>query len=344
MRKLEEARERSQADLERALLSVEQRVAERTQELNDALSSLADSEDRLERATEGSNSGILDLDVPAQTVRCSRRWNEMLGRAGDAPLSVDEFMRLVHPDDRKAAKTALVDHFKGVATNFSAEVRMRHVDGSYRWMLSRGQAVRNASGHAVRMLGSQTDITEIKQLQEQLRDASIRDAVTGLYNRTHFIERLTAATRLSMRHGLPLSFCMFDIDLFKQINDAYGHQAGDDVIKAIGTAVAAEIRAEDVGARYGGDEFCIMFEGSPATAAAACLGRIKARVENTPFFAPDGRRFSATMSFGVSELGGRSVPELIEAADRALYEAKSQGRSKILVERPAAATPVRMKA
>ena len=104
-------------------------------------------------------------------------------------------------------------------------------------------------------------------------------------------------------------------------------------------AIAAEIRAEDVGARYGGDEFCIMFEGTPAAGAAMCLERIKARVENTPFFSKDGRRFATTLSFGVSDLADRSVPELIEAADRALYDAKSRGRSRIVVD--AYAPPIR---
>lgn len=331
-------RERAQAELQEAFFSVERRVVERTQELNEALSRLADSERRYDLATEGSNSGILDLDIPADKLHCSRRWNEMLGRRSDELLSTAQFIELVHADERESAMKALLAHFKGATPSFSIEVRMRHADGSYRWMLSRGRAVRDAEGNAIRMIGSQTDIGEIKALQEALRDASIRDGITGLYNRTHFAERLTGATHLAHRHRLPLSFCMFDIDKFKQINDTYGHQIGDAVIKAVGAAVTAEIRAEDLGARYGGDEFCIMFEGTNAIGAVQCLERIKSRVENTPFFANDGRRFSVTVSFGVSDLAEKSVPELIEAADRALYVAKSSGRSRIIVDKVMTAT------
>ena len=342
VRTLESTRDRAQKDLEEAFVSVEQRVVERTQELNDALARLADSERRFELATEGSNSGILDLDIRADSLHCSRRWNEMLGRRGDQPLNTAAFIELVHPDDRTDAMKALLAHFKGTTDSFSIEVRMRHADGTHRWMLSRGRAVRDEKGRAVRMIGSQTDISEIKALQEALRDASIRDGITGLYNRTHFVERLNAATHLALRHDLPLSFCMFDIDHFKQVNDTYGHVLGDDVIRTVGAAIASEIRAEDVGARYGGDEFCIMFEGTSAAGAAMCLERIKARVENTPFFSKDGRRFSTTLSFGVSDLADRTVPELIEAADRALYEAKSRGRSRIVID--AYAPPIRKRA
>ena len=330
-------RSRAQVDLQQAYFSVERRVAERTQELNDALNRLADSERRYDLATEGSNSGILDLDIAADQLHCSRRWNEMLGRAGEEPLSAAQFIELVHPGDREPAQKALIAHFKGFTPTFSAEVRMRHADGSYRWMLSRGRAMRDDAGRAVRMIGSQTDISEIKALQEALRDASIRDGLTGLYNRTHFTERLTAATYLAHRHGLPLSYAMFDIDRFKRVNDTYGHQIGDGVIKAVGAAIMAEIRGEDVAARYGGDEFCIMFEGAPAANAVACLERIKRRVENTPFFASENRRFSVTLSFGISDLNGKSVPEVIESADRALYEAKTKGRSLIVVDVGAAA-------
>jgi len=336
---LESTRDSAQKDLEQAFVSVEQRVVERTRELNEALARLADSEHRFELATEGSNSGVLDLDILSDTLHCSRRWNEMLGRRGDQLLNSSAFIELVHPEERKDAMKALLAHFKGTTESLSIEVRMRHADGTHRWMLSRGRALRDEKGRAVRMIGSQTDISEIKALQEALRDASIRDGITGLYNRTHFIERLNAATHLAVRHDLPLSFCMFDIDKFKQVNDTYGHVVGDDVIRAVGVAIAAEIRAEDVGARYGGDDFCIMFEGTPAAGAAMCLERIKARVENTPFFSKDGRRFSTTLSFGVSDLADRSVPELIEAADRALYDAKSRGRSRIIVD--AYAPPIR---
>lgn len=339
---LEGTRELAQAELQAAFVSVERRVVERTRELNDALTRLADSERRYDLATEGSNTGVLDLDIPADRLHCSRRWNEMLGRRGDEPLTTAQFTSLVHPDERESAMKALLAHFKGATPAFSTDVRMRHADGSYRWMLSRGRAIRDERGRAVRMIGSQTDITEIKSLQEALRDASIRDGITGLYNRTHFAERLSGATHLAHRHRLPLSFCMFDIDKFKQVNDTYGHQIGDLVIKAVGAAITAEIRAEDIGARYGGDEFCIMFEGTTATGAVQCLERIKSRVENTPFFANDGRRFSVTLSFGVSDLGEKAVPELIESADRALYTAKSTGRSRIVVDRPA--TPIRKQA
>ncbi|HXW77469.1 MAG TPA: diguanylate cyclase [Candidatus Eremiobacteraceae bacterium] len=331
---LEKTREQGRAELQSAYESVERRVVERTQELNETLARLADSERRYDLATEGSNSGVLDLDLATQIIHCSARWNEMLGRSVDEPLDVAAFRELVHPDDREASMQLLIDHFKGLTGLFSTEVRMLHKNGSYRWMLSRGKAMRDPNGRAIRMIGSQTDITELKALQEALRDASIRDGLTGLFNRTHFIERVTATTKLATRHNIPISFCMCDVDRFKQVNDTHGHQLGDEVIRAVGEAIATEIRASDIGARYGGDEFCILFAGAHAHQAQICVDRIKLRVEKTQFSGSDGRPFSVTMSFGMSDMGDRSIPELIEAGDNALYMAKRMGRSRVVVIDP----------
>jgi diguanylate cyclase (GGDEF)-like protein/PAS domain S-box-containing protein len=329
----ETAREQAYTDLRSAYSSVERHVVERTQELSEALSSLAQVRHRFELATNASDSGILDLDITTEEVLCSRRWCEMLGRSetGGQP-SVAEFVGLIHPDDRDRGMQALFKHFKGESADFSAELRMLHADGSYRWMLSRGMAVRDASGKAIRMIGTQTDITEIKRLQEALRNESIKDDLSGLYNRKHFVERLSSAVQAASRHDRPLSLCMCDLEGLKQINDRFGHQAGDSVIMALGKAITAEIRNEDVAARYGGDEFCIMLPETKAEFAASCLERIRGRVEGMLFFTPDNRRYSVTASFGVSDLAGRSVPQLMEAADAALYEAKRQGGNRVIVD------------
>ena len=308
---------------------------QRTQELSEALSALDEIRQRFELAAQASDSGILDLDLATKKLYCSRRWYEMLGRSETRePQSGAEFLKLVHADDRDNAMQMLLGHYEGQSADFSAEVRMLHADGTYRWMLSRGMAVRDATGRPVRMVGSQTDITEIKRLQEALRNESIRDGLSGLYNRKHFAERLSSAVQAATRHDRPLSLCMCDLDGLKQINDVYGHQAGDNVIRSLSSAITAEIRNEDVAARYGGDKFCIMLSETGAIYAAACLERIRARVESMLFFTIDDRRYAVTASFGVSDLSGRSSSQLIEAADHALYEAKKRGGNRIVVEEP----------
>lgn len=165
----ESTRERLQEQLGSHLVDVERQVAERTSDLHVATERLADSEQRFALAAEGSESGILDLDLASGKMYCSPRWKAMLGLAASEKVdSPRAFAELVHPDDREGAMALLLGHYKGATPSFSTEVRMKHRDGSYRWMLSRGQAVRDASGRAIRMTGSQSDISELKSLQERL--------------------------------------------------------------------------------------------------------------------------------------------------------------------------------
>ncbi|HXM19441.1 MAG TPA: diguanylate cyclase [Candidatus Tumulicola sp.] len=166
----EATRDRLQEQLRSHLADVERQVAERTSDLHEATERLADSEQRFALAAEGSESGILDLDLASGKMYCSPRWKAMLGLPESETIdSPRAFAELVHPDDREGAMALLMGHYKGAIPSFSTEVRMKHRDGAYRWMLSRGQAVRDESGRAIRMVGSQSDISELKSLQERLQ-------------------------------------------------------------------------------------------------------------------------------------------------------------------------------
>jgi diguanylate cyclase (GGDEF)-like protein/PAS domain S-box-containing protein len=330
----ENARTHLQERLRANLADIERQIAERTKELRDTTARLAMSEQRFTLAVDGSESGILDADLVAGTLFCSPQWKSTLGLSNaDKIETAPELLALVHPDDRERAMALLFSHYKGETATFSTEVRMRHADGSYRWMLSRGQAVRDESGRAIRMVGSQTDITELKALQERLRSESIHDAMTGLYNRRHFEERLAGAARLAVRYGRRLSVCICDIDDFKQINDRFGHATGDRVLQTFADILRRETRAEDVVARYGGDEFCILSPEVNVEQAAVCAERIRSRLETMPFLSDDRQEFSVTASFGIAETTSTDAVEFIGAADRALYAAKGQGRNQLALAR-----------
>ena len=331
----ESAREDLQERLRANVADVERRIAERTKELRETAARLAESEQRFALAVDGADSGILDVDLASGTLYCSPRWKSMLGLTGDCVSTPSAFLELVHHDDRDRAVELLLDHYKGASSTFSAEVRMRHADGTYRWMLSRGQAVRDASGKAVRMVGSQTDITELKALQERLRTESIHDSLTGLYNRRYFEERLSSAANAAIRHSRPLCVCICDIDNFKSINDSFGHPTGDRILQAFADILRRETRAEDIVARYGGDEFCVLFPDTDAASAAMSCERIRQRLLNQHFSADDGVAFSVTASFGLARAESNDAAAFIGAADRALYDAKALGRNR-LASSPAA--------
>jgi two-component system, cell cycle response regulator len=170
-----------------------------------------------------------------------------------------------------------------------------------------------------------------EQLLHQLYDTSTKDALTGAYNRRHLDERLRAELAYAVRHGTALSVVLLDIDHFKQINDSFGHLAGDAVLRHLALTIARQIRGEDVFARYGGEEFLLILRNTSGADATRAAERIRATVAvmSTSF---EGRIIPATLSAGcasLSECEGNLAPALVALADARLFEAKRAGRNRI---------------
>ena len=167
-----------------------------------ALRRLAESEERHALALQGANDGLWDWDVRADRLYFSPRWKAMIGypeaEIGDAP---GEWLGRVHPDDRAGLTQALEGHLSGATQHFESEHRIQHRDGSYRWMLARGIAVRDQSGRATRVVGSQTDVTDRRQAEQRLQHDALHDALTGLPNRVLFLDRLAQAILRAQRRS-----------------------------------------------------------------------------------------------------------------------------------------------
>lgn len=179
------------------------------------------------------------------------------------------------------------------------------------------------------LIGLATDITELHQLQEELQRQTRTDSLTGIANRRSFFEHAESEFARSRRHGLPLSLIAIDIDHFKRINDRYGHPVGDRVLRDFAGCAAHALREEDVCARTGGEEFCILLPETDLKAAIAIAERIRlATAACHP--CPEHPELAITASFGVAELEERtpSFDILFSRADHALYTAKQQGRNR----------------
>lgn len=168
---------------------------------------------------------------------------------------------------------------------------------------------------------------------EEIYQLAVNDPLTDLYNRRHFCEMTDKEIGRAMRHARPLALCIIDVDLFKPINDRYGHISGDDVLRRIGTLVQAHARSEDVAARIGGEEFALLLSECELADAGALAERLRAAVA-AEVFSPGGEPQRITISIGIAGLGpGRnSRSTLMSAADVALYRAKSEGRNCIRIE------------
>jgi len=170
------------------------------------------------------------------------------------------------------------------------------------------------------------------QLFQEVRENSVRDRLTGCFNRAHALEVLDAEIRRARRSKLPLSIVMFDLDNFKEINDRYGHLCGDAVLAAVGARMKTELRGSDLKCRYGGDEFMVILPDTPATGAQQVSENLRGVFESHPIAWNDDF-VAVTASFGISAVQATDQDPLnaVQRADAALYAAKKAGRNAVQV-------------
>ncbi|HEY9750603.1 MAG TPA: PAS domain S-box protein, partial [Allocoleopsis sp.] len=299
-------------------------------ERKQAEEALRESQERYALAVAGANDGLWDWNLKTNEIYFSSRWQSMLGyQEGEISSSPNEWFSRVHPEDVERLKAQINLHLEGLSPHFESEHRMRHQDGSYRWMLSRGLAVRDADQKVSRMAGSQTDVTERKHVEEQLLHDAFHDVLTGLPNRSLFMDRLGLAIERSKRPGNNLFAVLFlDLDRFKVINDSLGHMIGDQLLIAIARRLEACLRGGDTVARLGGDEFTILLEDIVDIHDATRIANRIHQALQSPFNL-QGQEVFTSVSIGIalSETGYDWPEDLLRDADTAMYRAKSLGRA-----------------
>ena len=242
--------------------------------------------------------------------------------AEDLPIVDAAFARLLVP---------------GVQTDV-ATARMRKKDGSIVWMETNARMIRDSTTDEPKeCIIVVRDISERKILEEKLSALALTDGLTGILNRRAFDEALEREWKRTLRDGSQISLLMLDIDHFKNFNDQYGHQAGDDCLRAVAAAVSGAVRTTDIVARYGGEEIVVILPstytaGAVETAEKVCSAIEALRLPNEGN--PEGGGW-VTVSVGVAtalaRIGGtiRMPESLLLAADNAMYKAKNNGRNRV---------------
>ena len=303
------------------------RIESRESALNSALSSLKESEERYALAARGANDGLWDWNLATNEIYFSPRWNHMLGYAANETWSgPEQWFSHIHADDLEQVRSGIAAHCEEKTPEFVCEYRMRHKSGGYIWTLSRGIAVRDHSGKALRMAGSQTDITEGK----------IADPLTHLPNRLYFIDRLESAIETAHLQDFLFAVLFVDLDQFKTVNDSLGHAAGDELLIDIARRLRTSIRsgsrsgepAQSVVARIGGDEFAVLLghilhESDASIVAERILEKLSKPFEF------EGRCMFVSASIGIAlSSTGDTAEELLRNADTAMYRAKTNGKAR----------------
>jgi diguanylate cyclase (GGDEF)-like protein len=195
--------------------------------------------------------------------------------------------------------------------------------------LKDGDHVRLGRGTALRF--SMVDATEEEALR-RVYESAARDALTGIFNRRSFEERISAEIAFAVRHEAPLAVLLVDVDHFKRVNDTHGHLGGDAVLQAVARALEKSVRAEDMVARYGGEEFAVIARGSDREGASVMAERLRQQVAASEV-SHEGKTIRVTASIGVASLACSAQADrasLLATADARLYRAKELGRNRVV--------------
>jgi diguanylate cyclase (GGDEF)-like protein len=256
----------------------------------------------------------------------------MVGRASDCQILVD------HPGVSRHHASILQTgpndfEIEDLGSRNGTSVRSQRVNRSG---LSDGDRVGIGSGVVFRF--ALADELEVNMLKRQY-ESSILDALTGAANRRHLDDRLASEVAYAKRHGIELCLLIMDVDHFKEVNDRLGHQAGDHVLRELGSIVKRALRIEDLFARYGGEEFAIVSRSTDRPHGLQLAERVRHLIQSVKFEyeqrpaagPPELRQIEVTVSVGVaclSDCGSELTPDqLIRSADEALYRAKAAGRN-----------------
>jgi diguanylate cyclase (GGDEF)-like protein/PAS domain S-box-containing protein len=282
-----------------------------------------------------AHDGFWEWNPLSKKLHVGTRLLEILGYDEDFLPDTNAWLELVHPDDRATYNSAVSQHLKGKNEFFYCEYRVMAKDGTYRWIASRGLAVRDRHGKAFQMVGSVTDITERRNHQEEMEFLAQHDALTGLPNRLLFSQHLQE-TILAAREGSHKVAVLFiDLDRFKNINDTLGHRAGDQLLQGVAQRLLEKMPARCRLYRQGGDEFIVLISPvSDANVAVDAATLLKETVAAP--FSGDESNFFTSASIGISLFPEDAADgeTLLRHADTAMYEAKAAGGNTIRSHTP----------
>jgi diguanylate cyclase (GGDEF)-like protein/PAS domain S-box-containing protein len=316
--------EQRNVELSQSYNQLKNQISEREQ----ALESLAASEERYSLVARSANDGLWDWNLQTNEIHFCPRWKAMLGyEESEVGSHVDEWFTRIHPEDFEQFHAEIVAHLLGLTPQFQSEHRLRGREGNYVWVLSRGLAVWDTNGNVYRMAGAITDITRQKEAENQLLHNTFHDQITGLPNRGLFLYKLKRLIdRSHLREDYLFAVLLIDLDRFKVISDSLGHEVGDELLAVIARRLESAIRPGDLAARMDSDEFAVILDNLKHISDATDLAA-KIQSDLAAPFDIEGQEIFITASIGIAlNLSSEEKPEdFLRHADAALERAKEQG-------------------
>lgn len=313
------------------------RLRERNRKLENALH---ENSLRLKLALDAAGIAIHEWDIQTNQLIWDERLYEFWGLPSNTALSEELFLQGVHPDDRERVQSDIPELLKKNG-NKKRSIQYR-VIGIHteieRWLELHGQMHFDDENLPVRFLGAAMDITEHKKTEEALRRSEQRyqqlahiDTLTGITNRRRWFELTMIEMERAKRYGCALSIVILDVDHFKQINDSYGHPVGDKILQELVRCCSSNLRDTDLIGRYGGEEFILLLPETTLSDAYIFAERLRQTIAKQLIPITKQKSLSITVSMGGATLNNDilSLETLIELADKALYQAKKNGRNQV---------------
>lgn len=297
-------------------------------------SALAESRFQFQTLTETLPQIVWSSDAEGTHDYFSSRWTEFTGIEPEH-ITADTWKHLVHPE-HQALVASVWSNALRTGEPYDLDYRFRHRSGTYRWLRVMALPIRDADGRIIRWFGTSTDVhdayllaEERERLARKLERIATQDGLTGVLTRRAFIEQAVALMRERASSATPASLLMIDVDLFKSINDRHGHFVGDKVLASAARRIAEVVRQQGLVGRLGGEEFAAFLPHCSREGGQDLAERIRRSVEENPIPVDGGGAIEVTISIGaITALSpAATLDQLLVAADKALYEAKSRGRN-----------------
>lgn len=285
-------------------------------------------EERLKFATDAAEVGIWDWDIVTGALTWSDACYDIFGIPRTQAMRYESFLESLHPADRPNVEKSIRQSLQ-FQTNYDLEYRIKWPDQSLHWVQAKGRVVRD-KGNASRMSGTIIDITERKFQEELTNKLAHLDPLTTLPNRSALQDTAKQMLAAATRGHHSVAFLFIDLDRFKAINDIYGHNIGDRLLKKVALRLSSCVRGEDIVCRLGGDEFVALLAHIHDEQDVARVGSNLLEKISQPYQV-NHREFQLSCSIGASLFpkDGVTVDELINHADSAMYQAKKSGRNAI---------------
>jgi diguanylate cyclase (GGDEF)-like protein/PAS domain S-box-containing protein len=321
----------SYSDKEINLLTLFARILVNIKLRQSSEENLVKSRNRLDLALKGTNAGIWDWNVQTGETIFNERWAEIAGYNLKElqPVSIHTWTNLCHPDDLKDSEEKLNDHFNGKTDLYECEARIKHKNGDWIWVIDRGKVVEwDDNGNPVRMTGTHVDITARKHAEDKITYLANHDALTGLPTLRLARDRGYIAIQRSLRNNSKTAFMFIDLDGFKAVNDNFGHDAGDILLKESAKRFQSCIRKADTVARIGGDEFLIIIsEFNTKDDLIFIAEKILKEISTKFIILGNEMQVFASIGISVYPQDGTEPEELVKLADQSMYKIKHSSKN-----------------